>query len=600
MPNPVPYLHEFTAGDSFNDPENRERLKRNILSIAMKFGALTENDITYAGITFQGHVDLRGYQLSNISSAFGFVNLEEATDPLHTLVANANPGTVILVPPHYNHGISHSVDWKEDVHLVGCGPSSVIYARTDAGTASGFDFFNCVSIERASFRNLRLVGKRTFHTQGRGFVFTNCRSADIELENLLLGPADEAVIEVNGVTNSFPDVVVDIDGSSGIRMTGLIIRSCSGTGIQMQTTGTSLVENIDVMECLIEEAQVHGIRMLDCQDVNIIKTTVRKSGHTNIWAHECSTCILGESISSNSSTVSGGTDGNVQISGGIASRSVGMMVINSHLVENPNETKTSSEHLHMSANSGTHIIFGNFLNEVTGGGDLITDSSTESTRDGNHMHAPYYRALPHSHDDAFKAMDFASGDQRDFGATYGENFSHPGKLTMETVVFTATVIVSGGVTITSSFGDGVYAETGDSDDGVSLGTQQAIDKMANRGTLLTPSLVRSAVNDIENEMVAGHAMYNIVQPYSKIFQSVGSRFHFYDWWSWWFEPDDPATNRATSSGSNRRSMRNSVLSIYAADVSTLMIHGYSVGSTWSGGSTHAIVERRPTWVRLHV
>ena len=363
MPTPIPDMYVFGPQDSFDDPLIRQKFKDNVLSIAMKFGALTPDDIVTSGITVAGPVNLNGNEITNIKEGMGIVNLEETTVALHTLVAAADPGTVFLIPPHYDHGISHSVDWDDDMHLLGCGNSSTIFARTDAGTAAGFPMIKVTNKNRWSFRNFRLVGKRTFHTQGTGIHLLNCRDADGIIENVIMGPIDG-----NAVSTSPPSTGIDVEGSSGIMMTSVIVRGCSGTGIDLHTeSASSVVEQVDIVECRVEDNVGVGIRAQATEDCLVKRTKVKLNSGTGIWSFESTSLMLLSNRIQNSSTGSAGGSDNISIVGSATTHSVGCLVMKNHIVEGSIPEKMTRHHIHLHTNAGSAIVYANHMNDTTGG-----------------------------------------------------------------------------------------------------------------------------------------------------------------------------------------------------------------------------------------
>jgi hypothetical protein len=603
-------MHQFTAGDSFDDPEVRAKFKENVLSISLKFGAMTQDDFVTDGVTFAGPFDLRHNLISNISTIAGVVNLKVAMEspsvPLHTVVANAAAGSVLLIPPHYFVAVTQTVTWRDDIHLVGCGPSSVVSAVTSAGTHD-IDLFTLDDISRASFRNFRAVGKRPF-AGGGCWNISNCRSADIVIENVIAGPVDES-----GTSNAFFDPVVKAADSSGIFCTGLHISYCASSGIYLRggISGTTLTEDVDIRECFIENCE-HNISLRECQDIRIIGCKVGFAEQGNFRVNNSTAVVIADCHGYHATTGFPNSFSNMDIFAGVAGQTKNVMVLGNKLRDDKSGfAVTSKHHVVLDAETSFCTIYGNFMgNNASIAEPVIQDSSVGTTRDGNHLHDSYYRVRPYTESGALQyyAQSHPPGDE--FSTTFSESFRNNHSAYLSSIPYPGLGV--GGDARNRT----VYSETGDSADAVPLDLPDAFEKMGNSGSAPTPNRFHSETTIIYDEAAAIHATYNIVQPLADAKRAVikdgvletiqgpagpalfnaGGQPLFPDqqWDDWWMSGEKNGTNVANPSTIS--GMKHSVLNVnLQTGESSMVIAGHPTFFT-----SQSLMAHRPTWVALHL
>ncbi len=554
MPKPKPTMGVFDKTDDFTKTATLDKFNQNIQKIGDKFGALVSEDFDTSSettITFFGHVDGRGHQVTNASTIFQVGNigvLSGGATNINSIISNQGSG-IIFIPPNTSVLVTATIELDDGIQIIGSGPSSVLFASTIVGDGAGNVAFNMIHANnkaRWALRDFRLVGKKVGGTTGKeaGVLVEHCRSSQSIIESVTFGP----FVTSTASTNIIRGPGIDIDGSSDVTVTNCHIRQCDSTGINIRSSATSHCRDINITDNYIEQALV-GIFMNDVSFITVMGNHIQDNEGTNIHMTNADDVIIADNHMHNASTnaIPAPTN-NLEITGpGTgASRSMRSVIVENHFLDNGK--RTTNYHVHMHTNSGSHVMYSNYFNSVTGSLQTIKiPTATIIARDANHMHESHYTIksfndVPLNYnignsvsggggadDFDFRAqwneqgriMDYESTHVEDMGSGDGlfrDNVGGPVDFSVDNSGLSPNS--DGSSQDAARYSAAYWSPTGFKADARPAGLKKAIEEMANKGTPLTPANFVSGTTNLELELGSVQATYNIVQtdqPQSKSF-----------------------------------------------------------------------------------
>lgn len=628
-----PKVRTLVDGESFDTQAQVDRINENNELIQMKFGNLTHDDFstsTQTTVLLDGVIDMMGNQVSNVAQIRGasdskFINLQDDGRQLDAIVLN-EVSPIVFIPPGYTHEITRTVVMKSNVQIIGSGPSSVIKMSSTSGgrtpgTAAqpGFPIIQVnTGIKRWALRDFRMVGRRGYGlTTGTGIKIVNARTTDGEMDNLFLGPV------IDGAQSNALHRAIEISGSSGIRMSGLVVRQCSNTAISMRSASyaASPVIDVSVLESIIHQNSDVAIYVSNAKDIKISGNMIHDNGDTNIYLNRAQRTIISRNQIENASTGSARTDPNILVTGSATTKSVGTVVFGNAIVDRP--TKTSIRHVHLATNSNSAIIRNNVFNFTSSGSGaakrVILDNSSVVSRDDNILEDRNSMSfVPQTHANRvtwqnWKSLDLAPGavsagpygninNIKKFKRQYGMNLAHPGDTySVEQESYTRKVhefwvehLQTWIIRVYTGNLAGFSRTLGSS----LFGTDDVIQRCGNPGTLLTPERIMSESTNLRHDVRGVIATYNLGPTVTYL--SDGSMSSVYT-------PKNIMGSPATSTYASTvifppllgsaSGMQNGVLSAHFTGLSYLRIDGNITKGDVQGTPT-IVTLGRPTWAKV--
>lgn len=582
MAKPAPTMLQFSDGDDFSTQAVVDKFNENVLRLTSKLGAIVAEDlVTSLQTTFtpSGSIDVRGFDVSDAVSVFSVVNQGISSSNLSDTLANLSPGGTVYIPTNVSIQLTQSVQIPDNCQIIGGGSASVIIASTAVSTAA-FTAFIANGTSHWELRNFRLVGKRTLSTgSGAGIMIHDCTHAQGVIENIFMGP-----LGIGGsVTNAIDGPAVHISGSSDVAIVGCVIRQCDGTGVLINSNGTTASERIVVADNKVFNANGPGIVVDKGVRCAIHGNTLQENSASNVAVHGAAqdTAIFDNTIN-NAGTNSGGVDDGIYVSGDTGGHNNHVVVMFNHMIESSITARTTKAHVHLHTNSHSNVVYCNWLGSTTGSGySILANNSTPMARDCNHLHPAAYTVLgfnnggfdyvvgssvsstPANADDKVYRAQWNDTDELvDYQTTHQAAMSdHPARRSSDFWPAAPRNYASerhwlpreGESVITGAHGrhftPGGYAppgaritHSGDAQSRcVSLNLDGAVLTFGNPGTPLTPAKIECSSTHIDTlgtrprELAAVQATYNIVGA-NRIDPEGPSHDWYQDQYGWYYEP----------------------------------------------------------------
>ncbi len=647
MPNPVPTLPTFVDGQDFDTEEKLLVLNRAVQRVRDKFGAIVANDLSGNTLDPLGPIDVRSHLVSHVSETLRVINYEEDGRSLDTILRDATEPVVVYIPGHITASVDAPAILRDDCQVIGGGNGSNVRATTSGLRA----LFECTGGKRWAVRNLRIDGGRA-HTPA--WAHHGIYVSGVERVEGLVDAVHFGAPNLDGdLVNGLPGWAMYISDASDLKVLGCTVRFCSSGGFFMK--GSS---HVDISDVKIQRNKGHGIRVSGCEMIRIFGCRIQWNNGTNLHVSGSTfISIFGNDLESPS------TDGlQTSLIGSKSNISLfdvtDASVCENFMLDRDAHTELAATlgqlsalyQVEVDALSSRLLVVGNFMNEtsqspVHGQVNKVGAVPVQNyVKDQNHLFGSgAWVSLKRGHG-GWKPTGNPGGFSADvqWNEFTGENgFPRPDDDDLGSNYQPEFVGVGGGRRSGGRHGrvlgkqvnawryatydaaKAAWTWTGSPANYVRIGMDELILTLGNRGGVLTPAVIGSGLANVENEIGAVQATFNIYQRAAGsipgypagmlrvpggIFAGGIQVFAESDWAPYWGVAASGWSGRETVAGGKRVKMNENVLIAHVAAASP---YGYDIGVVtadikrgpgfvviWSGvTNTHR--DQRPTWVTVH-